>query len=164
MGSLITEDLKKDNPVLIYTDGSCPISNPGPGGWAALLSYKNYQIPISGFVPETTNNRMEMVAAIEALNHLTRPCRVILYTDSMYLQRGMTEWLPQWLKNRWRNAAGASIKNVVYWQRLLKAEKRHVEVDWRWIKGHSGHPENEFVDRLACRVVMDKVGLTERAG
>lgn len=133
--------------VEIYTDGAC-LGNPGPGGWGALLRYGERERELSGGDPDTTNNRMELMAAIMALEALTEPCVVILHTDSQYVRNGMTTWLPGWLKRNWQTAGRAPVKNRDLWERLYLATQRHT-VEWRWVKGHSGHPENERVDQLA---------------
>lgn len=133
--------------VHIWTDGAC-LGNPGPGGWGALLRWNGHERELSGGEAETTNNRMELMAAIQGLESLKRPCQVILTTDSQYVRKGITEWLPNWKRNGWRTAAKRPVKNVELWQRLDQARKRH-DVRWDWIKGHSGHPENERADQLA---------------
>ena len=133
--------------VRIHTDGAC-LGNPGPGGWAALLRYGQRERELVGGEAQTTNNRMELMAAIRALEVLTEPCEVVLHTDSQYVRKGITEWMPNWLRRNWRTAAGAAVKNQDLWQRLHAAAQRH-EVDWRWVKGHSGDPDNERVDDLA---------------
>jgi ribonuclease HI len=138
-------------PVTIYTDGGC-IGNPGPGGWAAILLYGEHRKELSGRYRETTNNRMELLAAIEGLEALTRPCRVELYTDSSYLRDGITRWVHGWQRNGWRTAAKKPVKNQDLWQRLLGAVERHAPaggVDWRWTKGHAGNEFNELADDLA---------------
>jgi ribonuclease HI len=132
--------------VQIYTDGGCE-PNPGPGGWAALLRFGAEEKELSGREAETTNNRMELTAAIRALQALKRPCRVQFYTDSEYLKRGITEWLPGWRRRGWKRQGGV-LANVDLWQALDEAIRPHL-IDWRWVRGHSGHPENERVDRLA---------------
>ena len=134
--------------VEIFTDGACR-GNPGPGGWAALLRTADKEREISGGEPLTTNNRMELCAAIEALNALKRPCRVELHSDSQYVRDGITKWIFGWQRNGWRTADKKAVKNADLWQELLDAEARH-EVQWHWVKGHSGHPENDRVDALAC--------------
>ncbi|MGV6853391.1 MAG: ribonuclease HI [bacterium] len=131
----------------IFTDGAC-LGNPGPGGWGALLRYKDTEKEISGGEADTTNNRMELMAAIQALNSLKGRCQVSLYTDSRYVMDGINQWLPNWIKKNWRTAAGKPVKNKDLWILLDQAVKAH-EVDWHWVKGHSGHPENERVDDLA---------------
>ncbi|MGD8616032.1 MAG: ribonuclease HI [Gammaproteobacteria bacterium] len=135
--------------VEIFTDGACR-GNPGPGGWGALLRYGKHEKELYGGEPETTNNRMELMAAIMALESLKRPCSVRLTTDSVYLRNGITEWLPQWKRRGWKTAAGKPVKNRDLWQRLDAALKDH-RVSWHWVKGHSGHAENEHADRLANR-------------
>ena len=133
--------------IVIYTDGAC-LGNPGPGGWGALLRYRDIERELSGGEPQTTNNRMELMAAIVALETLTEACRVDLHTDSQYVRQGITEWLRNWVRRGWKTAAGGAVKNQDLWQRLQAASERHT-IDWHWVKGHSGHPENERVDALA---------------
>ena len=133
--------------VEIFTDGACS-GNPGPGGWGALLRAGDLEKELSGGEPSTTNNRMEMMAAIMALEALTKPAQVKLYTDSQYVQKGATEWLSQWIKRGWQTADRQPVKNADLWQRLQTARARH-EVEFIWVRGHNGHPENERVDRLA---------------
>jgi len=133
--------------VEIWTDGACS-GNPGPGGWAALLRYGARERTLSGAEPETTNNRMELLAAIKALEALKRPCRVRLVTDSEYLKKGITEWLPRWKARGWRTADRKPVKNADLWRRLDELAGRH-QVRWEWTRGHAGQPENERVDRLA---------------
>ena len=133
--------------VRIWTDGACS-GNPGPGGWGAVLRCNGTEKELSGGEPGTTNNRMELMAAIRALEALKRPCRVELTTDSNYVRQGMTEWLPRWQANGWKTAARKPVKNEDLWRRLNQASARH-EVSWVWVRGHSGHPENERADRLA---------------
>jgi ribonuclease HI len=133
--------------VEIFTDGACS-GNPGPGGWAALLRYGDVERELSGGEPATTNNRMEMMAAIQALEALSRPVEVRLYTDSMYVKDGITAWLPRWKARGWKTADKKPVKNVDLWQRLDAAAARH-RIHWEWVRGHDGHPENERVDRLA---------------
>jgi ribonuclease HI len=130
-----------------HTDGAC-LGNPGPGGWGALLRAGDVERELSGGEPATTNNRMELMAAIAALEALTRPCRVVLHTDSQYVQKGISEWLPAWIRRGWRTAGGAAVKNQDLWERLQAAQARH-EVEWRWVRGHSGNVDNERVDVLA---------------
>jgi len=134
-------------PVEIFTDGACR-GNPGPGGWAAILRYRGTEKELSGGDPQTTNNRMEMMAAIAALEALTRPCRVKLYTDSQYLRDGIMQWLPGWKARNWRTADKKPVKNVDLWQRLDAAAQPH-RIEWLWVRGHTGHPENERADALA---------------
>ena len=134
--------------VEIFTDGACR-GNPGPGGWAALLRTGDKEREISGGEAHTTNNRMELRAAIEALNALKRPCRVEIHTDSNYVRDGITKWIHGWKRNGWRTADKKPVKNAELWQELIDASERH-QVAWHWVKGHSGHPENDRVDALAC--------------
>lgn len=133
--------------VEIFTDGACS-GNPGPGGWGVLLHFQGTERELSGGEPETTNNRMELTAAIEALKALKKPCEVALYTDSTYVRDGITKWLPSWKRRGWKTAAKKPVKNVDLWQRLEDAEARH-QVEWHWVRGHQGHPENERADELA---------------
>ena len=133
----------------IYTDGACK-GNPGPGGWGAWLIAGDHEKEICGGELNTTNNRMELMAVIEALNALKRPCEVIVHTDSQYVQKGISEWLAGWKARGWKTASKASVKNVDLWQALDAAQARH-HIDWRWVKGHAGHPENERADALANR-------------
>ena len=133
--------------VEIFTDGACK-GNPGPGGWGALLRKGGTEKELSGGESETTNNRMEMTAAIRALEALTRSCDVALYTDSKYMIDGITRWIHGWKKKGWKNAAKKPVANADLWQELDVLNQRH-NVEWHWVKGHSGHPENERVDRLA---------------
>ena len=135
--------------VEIFTDGACK-GNPGPGGWGAILRSANgRERELSGGESPTTNNRMELKAAIEALNALKRPCRVELHTDSVYLRDGITKWIHGWRKNGWRTADRKPVKNAELWQALLDAAERH-RVAWHWVKAHNGHAENERADALAC--------------
>ncbi|MCK7595568.1 ribonuclease HI [Pseudomarimonas salicorniae] len=133
--------------VEVSTDGAC-LGNPGPGGWAALLRYAGRERELVGGEAQTTNNRMELMAAIAALEALTRPCEVSLRTDSQYVRQGISEWLPNWQRRGWRTASGGEVKNRDLWQRLSAAAAPH-RVEWLWVKGHSGDPDNERVDRLA---------------
>ena len=142
--------------VLIYTDGACS-GNPGPGGWGAVLISGARERELCGGEPATTNNRMEMMAAIQALEALNRPCRVELHTDSQYLRTGITEWLAAWKARGWRTAAKAPVKNEDLWRRLDQARLRH-EVDWRWVKGHAGHELNERADALARKGLKEALG------
>lgn len=139
-----TED---NNAVEIFTDGACS-GNPGPGGWGAILRWRGEEKEIFGGEPDTTNNRMEMMAAIQALESLKRATNVILYTDSTYLRDGITKWIHGWKRNGWKTAAKKPVKNEDLWRRLDEALADH-EIDFRWVKGHSGHPENERADELA---------------
>ena len=131
----------------VHTDGAC-LGNPGPGGWGALLRWREVERELSGGEPDTTNNRMELMAAISALESLTEGCSVELYTDSQYVRQGIGEWLPNWLRRGWKTAGGDPVKNRDLWERLHAAASRHRE-DWRWVKGHVGDPDNERVDGLA---------------
>ena len=133
--------------VTIYTDGACS-GNPGPGGWGALLKCGQVERELSGGEAATTNNRMELMAVIEALNALKKPVRAVVYTDSQYVQKGISEWIHGWKRKGWKTAGGDPVKNVDLWQALDAAARVH-EVEWKWVKGHAGHPENERVDRLA---------------
>jgi ribonuclease HI len=137
--------------VEIFTDGACS-GNPGPGGWGAILRYGDVEKELSGGEAQTTNNRMEMMAAIRALEALTKPSRVKLHTDSQYVKDGITKWLPQWEARGWKTADKKPVKNVDLWQRLQAAIKPH-EVEFIWVKGHSGHPENERADQLAVAAI-----------
>lgn len=134
--------------VEIFTDGACK-GNPGPGGWGAVLRMGTNEKEISGGEPLTTNNRMELLGAIRALQALKRPCHVTLSTDSAYVKDGITKWIFGWQKNGWKTASRQPVKNAELWQELLEAVRPH-RIDWQWVKGHSGHPENERADRLAC--------------
>jgi ribonuclease HI len=134
-------------PVIIYTDGACR-GNPGPGGWGAVLSYKGKNRELYGGEMETTNNRMELMAAIQALETLTRSCTVLIHTDSKYVLQGITEWMSNWKKRGWKTAAKTPVKNEDLWRRLDAAIERH-DIEWRWIKGHSGNDGNERADALA---------------
>ncbi|MGQ0619113.1 MAG: ribonuclease HI [Panacagrimonas sp.] len=133
--------------VIAYTDGACK-GNPGPGGWGALLRWNDHEKRLCGGEPLTTNNRMEMMAAIQALESLREHCTIALHTDSTYVMKGITEWMPGWKRKSWRTADGKPVKNVDLWQRLDAARLRHT-VEWRWVKGHAGDPGNEAADRLA---------------
>ena len=135
--------------VEIYTDGACS-GNPGPGGWGALLRWRDVEREIFGGEPDTTNNRMELMAAIQALEALGRPSRVRLHTDSKYVKDGITSWIHNWKKKGWKTANRKPVKNVDLWQRLDEALGPH-RIDWRWVRGHAGHPENERADELARR-------------
>lgn len=134
--------------VEIFTDGACK-GNPGPGGWAALLRLGKHEKELSGGEARTTNNRMEMTAAIRALGALIEPCEVELHTDSRYLIDGITKWVAGWQRRGWLNASKKPVRNEDLWHELIAATAKH-KVSWHWVRGHSGHPENERVDRLAC--------------
>lgn len=146
--------------VVIHVDGACS-GNPGPGGWGALLRFGAHQRRLHGGEPRTTNNRMELMAAIQALEALKEPCEVDLYTDSTYVQQGITNWMNQWKRRNWRNAAGKPVRNVDLWQRLDAAAARH-RVRWHWVRGHAGDPGNEEADRLARQGAAEAAS-TERA-
>lgn len=136
-------------PVVIYTDGACR-GNPGPGGWGVLLRYSDKTRELYGAEAETTNNRMELTAAIQALEVLKRACRIQLYTDSNYVRQGITQWLDGWKRKGWKTAKKQPVKNADLWQRLDAACARH-DIEWHWVKGHSGNPGNEAADALANR-------------
>ncbi len=144
---------KASKQVVIHTDGACS-GNPGPGGWGALLQFGPHAKEICGGELDTTNNRMELMASIKALEALKVPCDVELHTDSTYVRNGITKWIHGWVKNNWKGSNKKPVKNKDLWGRLLAATERH-EVDWRWVKGHSGNPGNERADRLANKG-MDK--------
>ncbi len=139
--------------VVIYTDGACS-GNPGPGGWGAILQFRGAERELSGGEPLTTNNRMEMTAALEGLNALKRPCTVDLFTDSQYLMQGMTSWMKNWKQRGWKTADNKPVKNEDLWRRLDEARSRH-QVTWKWVKGHAGHALNERADQLANRGLED---------
>lgn len=134
--------------VEIYTDGACK-GNPGPGGWGAILRFGDKERELSGGESPTTNNRMELIAAIEALKALKRPCHVQLTTDSNYVRDGITKWIHAWRRNGWRTSDKKPVKNAELWQALIEAAEPH-RIDWHWVRGHAGHPENERADALAC--------------
>ena len=139
--------------VHIYTDGACK-GNPGPGGWGAILKYGQHVKELNGYSRETTNNIMEITAVIEALKSLTRPCNIILTTDSSYVKDGITEWIHNWKKKGWKTANKKPVKNKEFWLQLDAEVKRH-NIEWKWVKGHSGHPENERADELANEAVEE---------
>jgi ribonuclease HI len=145
-----------EQEVQAFTDGACR-GNPGPGGWAVLLRYRDHEKTLAGAEALTTNNRMELMAAIQALESLRRPCLVRVHTDSEYVRKGISEWLPRWKRRGWRTADGAPVKNLDLWQRLERANARHT-VRWEWVRGHSGHAENERVDALARQAAAGASG------
>ncbi len=142
--------------VEIFTDGACK-GNPGPGGWGAILRMGSHEKEMSGSDPDTTNNRMEMTAAIRALNALKEPCAVTLHTDSRYLIDGMTKWIEGWKRKGWINASKEPVRNADLWHDLIEAVKHHT-VEWQWVKGHNGHPENERADKLASDAAQETAG------
>ncbi len=137
---------KKEEKVIIYTDGSCD-KNPGPGGWAAIINADGEEIILTGFEVDSTNNRMELSAALKAIQHLKNKSAITLFTDSKYLKRGISEWMPNWRAKNWKRKGG-KLANVDLWKALDKAIKRH-DIDWQWVKGHAGNRKNQRVDRLA---------------
>lgn len=149
--------------VKIFTDGACR-GNPGPGGWGAVLRYNGHEKTLYGAEPDTTNNRMELMAAIQALEALTRGCAASVTTDSEYLKKGLTEWLPNWKRRGWKTAARKPVKNADLWQRLEAAAMRH-DIEWHWVRGHTGHEGNEQADTLANRAIdeMQQRSLTKEA-
>ncbi len=132
----------------LYTDGACR-GNPGPGGWGVLMRYQSHEKRLCGGEAHTTNNRMELMAAIEGLRAVSQSCHVVLTTDSQYVKKGITEWLVNWKRNGWRTANKKPVKNADLWQLLEQQVDRHTQVDWHWVKGHAGHAENEIADQLA---------------
>ena len=142
--------------VEVYTDGACR-GNPGPGGWGVLLRYGDTEKELYGGESETTNNRMELMAAIQALENLKRDCKVSLTTDSQYVRKGITEWMANWKKRGWKTASKQPVKNKDLWQRLDKAATQH-QVEWHWVRGHTGHPENERADELANKGIDELLG------
>lgn len=140
--------------VELYTDGACR-GNPGPGGWGVLLRYSDQERELYGYQAEATNNQMELMAAIRGLEALKQPCEVILTTDSKYVLQGMTEWLAGWKRKGWRSASGQPVKNQDLWQRLDTAAQLH-KIQWVWVRGHTGHPDNERVDGLANRAINER--------
>ena len=145
--------------VVIYTDGACS-GNPGPGGWGVVMSCQGKEKEMYGFDPVTTNNRMELMAAIQALEALQRPTTVSLHTDSKYLLDGITKWIPNWQRNGWKTAAKKPVKNEDLWRRLTEAMRPH-DVDWVWVKGHAGDPGNERADALARRGIEEAAGVAQ---
>lgn len=146
--------------VEIYTDGACS-GNPGPGGWGALLKFKDVSKEIKGYSLLATNNQMEILAAIEALNMLKKQCTINLYTDSVYLQKGITEWIKNWQINNWCNKSGEAIKNVDLWKRLLAVSCNH-DIIWHWVKGHSDNEGNNIADRLACEAKDEAIKISSK--
>lgn len=138
--------------VEIFTDGACK-GNPGPGGWGALLRMGPHEKELSGAEPLTTNNRMELTAAIKALESLREPCQVVLFSDSKYVLDGIDKWVPGWQRNGWKTAGKTAVKNADLWRELIAAAGPH-RIEWVWVKGHDGHPENERVDQLACAAAL----------
>ena len=149
-----------ETAVTIYTDGGCH-GNPGPGGWGAILIYKGRERELFGGEPNTTNNRMELTAAIAALETLKWGCSVDLHTDSQYLRNGITEWIGGWKAKGWKTAQNKPVKNADLWQRLDAARQRH-QVRWHWVRGHAGHPENERADKLAQRAIAEQEEILKR--
>ena len=141
--------MKSSKPeVTIYTDGGCA-PNPGPGGWGALIMFGEHEKELCGGAPASTNNQMELTAAISALAALTKPCKVTLYTDSQYLRKGITEWMRDWKRRGWKTASNEPVKNRDLWEKLDILASQH-DIVWKWVKGHAGHEQNERVDRLAA--------------
>jgi ribonuclease HI len=145
-----------NSPVVIHTDGACR-GNPGPGGWGAILEHESRERELYGYEPETTNNRMELMAIIQALEALKRPCKVRAITDSQYVMKGVTEWMPGWKKRGWRTASRKPVANRDLWERLDAAIQRH-EIDWEWVRGHTGQAGNERADQLANRGIDEAGG------
>jgi ribonuclease HI len=139
--------------VEIYTDGACS-GNPGPGGWGVILRYKGVEKELSGHASHTTNNRMELTAVVQALQALREPCQVAVHTDSRYIRDGITRWIHQWKRNGWKTSNREPVKNKDLWEALDEASQRHI-IEWRWVKGHAGHPENERCDQLAREAIQD---------
>jgi ribonuclease HI len=148
--------------VTIYTDGACS-GNPGPGGWGAVMLSGRHRKEIWGGEPATTNNRMELMAAIQALESLKKPCKVEVHTDSKYVQQGIAEWIHGWKRRGWKTADKKPVKNEDLWRRLDEARSRH-DVQWRWVKGHAGHELNELADALARRGIQDVLGAEDLSG
>lgn len=141
--------------IKIYTDGACS-KNPGKGGYGAVLLYKNHEKRISGFVEETTNNQMELKAVIEALKIIKKSSKIIIYTDSKYVQNGICKWIHSWKKNGWKSANKKPVKNIEFWQELDFIASKH-EIDWQWVKGHSGNKYNEIADELATNAIKNSI-------
>jgi ribonuclease HI len=150
-------NVMSETEVEIFTDGACR-GNPGPGGWGALLRYNHTEKHLYGSENLTTNNRMELMAAIVALESLNRSCKVVLTTDSQYVKKGITEWLSSWKQRQWKTAARKPVKNVDLWQRLDSVCQKH-EIDWQWVRGHTGHPENEMADQLANQAIDELLSM-----
>ena len=150
-------NVMSETEVEIFTDGACR-GNPGPGGWGALLRYNHTEKHLYGSENHTTNNRMELMAAIVALESLNRSCKVVLTTDSQYVKKGITEWLSSWKQRQWKTAARKPVKNVDLWQRLDSVCQKH-EIDWQWVRGHTGHPENEMADQLANQAIDELLSI-----
>lgn len=146
----------------IYTDGACK-GNPGPGGWGALLRYRTQEKELSGGEPATTNNRMELMAVIAALEALKRRAKIAIYTDSKYVQQGISQWIHGWKQKNWITSARTPVKNVDLWQRLDRLANQH-EIEWCWVKGHAGHPENERADALANRGLIEAQKYQKNSG
>ncbi|MFZ2448309.1 MAG: ribonuclease HI [Syntrophobacteraceae bacterium] len=142
----------------MFTDGACA-GNPGPGGWCAILRFKTVEKEICGFEKQTTNNQMEMRGVIEALRRLKEPCHVVVHTDSQYLHKGFTIWMKQWKRNGWKTAGKMPVKNRDLWQTLDELAKKH-EIEWVWVRGHAGHPENERCDELAREQIVKNAGMS----
>jgi ribonuclease HI len=147
--------------VHIFTDGACR-GNPGPGGWGVLLRYQQRELELFGGEPATTNNRMELMAAIRAFEALKRPTEALIMTDSTYVMKGITEWLPNWVRKGWRTAGNTPVKNADLWQLLVAAQAPH-QVEWQWVKGHAGHPGNERADQLANRGIDEMLASRVRS-
>ena len=146
--------LKQRKTIEIFTDGACS-GNPGPGGWGAILRYKEHEKELFGYSSQTTNNRMELTAVVEALRAIKEPCHVILYTDSRYLKDGITGWIHKWKRNNWKTSTKEPVKNKDLWEALDEAAQRH-DIEWHWVKGHAGHPENERCDQLARKAIQQR--------
>ncbi len=149
--------ISNQKKIVIYTDGSCD-KNPGPGGWAAIIRQGADEEILTGFVPDSTNNRMELTAALKALSHLEESSQIALYTDSEYLKRGISEWMPNWRARNWKRKGG-KLANVDLWKALDKAIDRH-NIDWHWVKGHAGNRLNQRVDRLAKNAMKKRIART----
>jgi ribonuclease HI len=150
----VTENSNDKRKVEVYTDGACR-GNPGPGGWGALLRYGDTEKELYGYEADSTNNKMELMAAIRGLEELKRPCDVVLTTDSQYVRQGITKWIHGWKQKGWKTAQRKPVKNKELWQRLDEAADKHT-VQWNWVKGHSGHAENDRVDELANKAIDEK--------